>query len=53
MAAFEKLKLFLTSSPVLCTCSPLLETELHCDASQLGFGSETKIWQQTYSGILF
>lgn len=38
LSAFEKLKLLLVSQPVLCLYSPLLETELHCDASQIGFG---------------
>lgn len=39
LSAFEKLKTSLVSPPVLCLYPPSLETELHCDASQLGFGS--------------
>lgn len=39
MLAFEKLKFSLASPPVLCLYSPLLETKLHCDASQLGFSA--------------
>lgn len=37
--AFEKLKTLLTSSPVLCIYDPKKETELHTDASKLGFGA--------------
>ncbi|KAL4085230.1 hypothetical protein QTP88_027089 [Uroleucon formosanum] len=39
LPAFKKLKTSLVSPPVLCLYSPSLETELHCDASQLGFDS--------------
>lgn len=37
--AFEQLKKELTSSPVLHIYNPLAETELHTDASSLGFGA--------------
>jgi len=37
-AAFEKLKFILTNKPVLKLYDPLAETELHCDASQVGLG---------------
>lgn len=36
---FEFLKKCLVSSPVLAIYSPLDETELHCDASAIGFGA--------------
>ncbi|KAL4103955.1 hypothetical protein QTP88_019272 [Uroleucon formosanum] len=38
-AAFEKLKLILTNKPILKLYDPLSETEVHCDASQLGLGA--------------
>lgn len=37
--AFEKLKNLLTTSPILCIYDPSKETELHTDASALGFGA--------------
>lgn len=37
--AFQKLKSSLTSEPVLCVYDPLRETELHTDASKIGFGA--------------
>lgn len=37
--AFEKLKQYLSSCPILSIYSPDLETELHCDASSHGFGA--------------
>lgn len=49
LLTFEKLKLYLTSPQVLCLYSPLLETELHCDASQIGFGS-VLVQKQKYDG---
>lgn len=39
LKAFENLKSKLISTPVLSIYSPLAETELHCDASSLGFGA--------------
>lgn len=36
--SFNKIKSILVSRPVLCIYSPLAETQLHCDASSLGFG---------------
>lgn len=36
---FEELKEKLISQPILCIYSPSAETELHCDASAVGFGS--------------
>lgn len=36
---FEKLKTILASEPLLCLYSPIAETQLHCDASSLGYGS--------------
>lgn len=39
MAAFYELKSILTSSPVLSIYDPKKETELHTDASALGFGA--------------
>jgi len=36
--AFETLKHYLASKPVLAIYSPHAETELHCDASASGFG---------------
>ena len=39
MSAFNQLKAVLTSSPVLCVYDPKKETELHTDASALGFGA--------------
>jgi len=41
-AAFEEMKLFLTSKPVLKLYNPNDKTELHCDASAVGL----------YSGML-
>jgi len=38
-AAFEKLKFILTSEPILKLYDPLSETEVHCDASQMGLGA--------------
>lgn len=38
-SAFEDLKGHLTSAPILSIYSPVRETELHCDASAVGFGS--------------
>jgi len=37
--AFETLKRYLSSKPVLAIYSPAAETELHCDASSSGFGA--------------
>lgn len=37
--AFDKLKNYLTTSPVLAIYDPKRETELHCDASSQGFGA--------------
>lgn len=37
--AFETLKQRLSSSPILAIYNPNRETELHCDASAIGFGS--------------
>lgn len=37
--AFEKLRAILLSKPVLCIYSPDAETELHTDASAIGFGA--------------
>lgn len=37
--AFQELKLRLSGSPVLAIYNPGRETELHCDASSVGFGS--------------
>ena len=39
LESFEKLKKFLTEKPILAIYSPLLETELHCDASAHGYGA--------------
>lgn len=39
MNAFEKLKQILTSAPVLGIYDPTSETELHTDASKLGYGA--------------
>lgn len=39
LAAFETLKGKLLESPVLALYEPSAETELHCDASALGFGA--------------
>lgn len=36
--AFETMKNYLASKPVLTIYSPRAETELHCDASASGFG---------------
>lgn len=38
-ASFKELKLILTNNPVLRIYSPTAETELHTDASALGFGA--------------
>lgn len=38
-ASFEKLKYILTDKPILKLYDPLAETEVHCDASQLGLGA--------------
>lgn len=37
--AFETLKQLLTSLPVICVYDPSRETELHTDASKIGFGA--------------
>lgn len=47
LCAFENLKTSLISPPVLCIYSPSVETELHRDASQLGFGS-VLVQKQSY-----
>jgi hypothetical protein len=39
LEAFELLKNMLASQPVLAIYSPTVDTELHCDASSLGFGA--------------
>lgn len=39
MRVFETLKQLLTSSPLLCVYDPFKETELHTDASKIGFGA--------------
>jgi len=39
LKAFEQLKSMLVASPVLSIFNPHDETELHCDASTLGFGA--------------
>lgn len=39
LEAFQKIKQKLIESPILAIYSPLLETELHCDASAKGYGS--------------
>lgn len=39
LKAFETLKIKLLESPVLALFDPSAETELHCDASALGFGA--------------
>ncbi|KAH0822782.1 hypothetical protein GEV33_000009 [Tenebrio molitor] len=39
LVAFETLKDSLVDAPLLAIYSPLLETELHCDASSKGFGA--------------
>ena len=39
LKAFELLKSKLVSAPILAINNPKYETELHCDASSLGFGS--------------
>lgn len=39
MTAFQKLKVELTNPPVLCIYNPAADTELHTDASSLGFGA--------------
>ncbi|CAG9830063.1 unnamed protein product [Diabrotica balteata] len=39
LQAFENLKSKLTSEPILAVYDPSRETELHCDASQVGYGS--------------
>lgn len=44
--AFETLKLKLINAPVLSIYSPHVYTELHCDASSLGFGA-TLLQRQT------
>lgn len=36
---FEELKQIISSRPVLALYSPIAETQLHCDASSIGFGS--------------
>lgn len=45
-SAFETLKLKLINAPVLSIYSPHVYTELHCDASSLGFGA-TLLQRQT------
>lgn len=37
--SFERIKAILVDGPVLCIYSPHLETQLHCDASSVGFGA--------------
>ena len=37
--AFEQIKNKLIDRPTLCLFNPVAETQLHCDASSLGFGS--------------
>lgn len=37
--AFERLKLILSSKPVLCLCNVKAETELYTDACMYGFGA--------------
>lgn len=39
VSVFEELKAKLCSEPILSIYSPLSETQLHCDASSVGFGS--------------
>jgi len=39
LAVFETIKQKLSEQPILCLYNPNAETELHCDASSLGFGS--------------
>lgn len=39
LMSFNALKKKLSQQPVLCIYSPKVETELHCDASSLGYGS--------------
>lgn len=39
VTAFLTLRRKLTEAPILSIYDPNLETELHCDASSLGFGS--------------
>lgn len=39
MDTFNHLKCLLISPPILSIYSPLLETQLHCDASSHGYGS--------------
>lgn len=48
--AFEEIKSKLCESPILSIYSPKLETELHCDASAIGFSS---ILMQKQSDNLF
>jgi hypothetical protein len=38
LAVFETIKQKLSEQPILCLYNPNAETELHCDASSLGFG---------------
>lgn len=47
---FNKLKEIICSQPVLELYSPTAETQLHCNASSLGFGS---VWLQKQSDGLF
>jgi len=39
MNSFEQIKSKLIDHPILCLYNPKAETQLHCDASSLGFGS--------------
>lgn len=39
LEVFDKFKTILSSKPVLSIYSPTAETQLHCDASSVGFGS--------------
>lgn len=39
LIVFESIKQKLSEHPILCLYNPNAETELHCDASSLGFGS--------------
>lgn len=39
LCAFEQIKEKLIERPILCLYNPVAETQLHCDASSLGFGS--------------
>lgn len=49
--AFETLKAKLTSAPILSIYNPHDKTELHCDASALGFGAV--LMQRKSNGIFY